>query len=45
MTYHIPVIRGQLTRNLGNLFSDLRDEIVLAFDENIPQTEGTSTNA
>ena len=43
--YHIPIVRSQLTRNLGNMFSDLRDEIMLAFDEYIPPTEGTSTNA
>jgi hypothetical protein len=39
--YHIPIVRNQLTRNLGNLFSGLRQEIVLAFDETIPPTEGT----
>jgi hypothetical protein len=38
--YHIPIIRSQLTRNLGNFFSDLRDELVLAFEEIIPPTEG-----
>jgi hypothetical protein len=39
--YHIAVIKSHLTRNLGNLFSDLREEIVLAFGDIIPPTEGT----
>ncbi|KAF8583781.1 cytochrome P450 [Ramaria rubella] len=37
--YHIPIIRSQLTRNLGNLFSSIREEMLLAFDDNIPITE------
>lgn len=39
--YHIPIVRGQLTRNLGRLFSDLREEIQLSFEEIIPPTDGT----
>lgn len=39
--YHIEIVRGMLTRNLGKLLGDVRDEIVLAFDENIPVTDGT----
>jgi hypothetical protein len=39
--YHIPIVRSQLTRNLGNFFSDLQEEIVLAFDEIIKPTEGS----
>ena len=38
--YHISIVRNQLTRNLGNLFSGLQREIVLAFDDNIPLTDG-----
>ncbi|KIJ66616.1 hypothetical protein HYDPIDRAFT_109704 [Hydnomerulius pinastri MD-312] len=33
--YHIPIIRSQLTRNLGVLFTDIRDEIATAFDETL----------
>ncbi|KAI0059476.1 hypothetical protein BV25DRAFT_1840322 [Artomyces pyxidatus] len=35
-TYHIPIIRAQLTRNIGVLFDDMRDELVAAFDDMIP---------
>lgn len=31
--YHIPIIRSQLTRNIGVLSSEIRDEIITAFDE------------
>ncbi|KAF9225192.1 cytochrome P450 [Gyrodon lividus] len=31
--FHIPIIRSQLTRNLGILSPDIRDEIVTAFEE------------
>ncbi|KIJ50512.1 hypothetical protein M422DRAFT_245133 [Sphaerobolus stellatus SS14] len=37
--YHIPIVRNQLTRNLDPLFKDLRDEIILAVEDNIPTTE------
>jgi hypothetical protein len=30
--YHVEVIRGTLTRNLGRCFPQVRDEIVHAFD-------------
>ncbi|KIJ07003.1 hypothetical protein PAXINDRAFT_91095, partial [Paxillus involutus ATCC 200175] len=33
--YHIPIIRSQLTRNLGILCPDIRDEIVTAFEETL----------
>jgi len=36
--YHVPVIRNQLTKNLGVLFPWLRDEVVQAFHEHIPLT-------
>lgn len=31
--YHMPIIRTRLTRNLGNLFPVIHDEIVAAFDD------------
>ncbi|EGO30935.1 hypothetical protein SERLADRAFT_444508 [Serpula lacrymans var. lacrymans S7.9] len=31
--YHIPIIRSQLTRNLGDIFSDIHDEMVTSFDD------------
>ncbi|KAH0837765.1 hypothetical protein J3R83DRAFT_5943 [Lanmaoa asiatica] len=31
--YHITVIRSQLTRNIGVLYPELRDEIITAFHE------------
>ncbi|PCH36973.1 cytochrome P450 [Wolfiporia cocos MD-104 SS10] len=34
--YHIPIVRSQLTRNIGALFSEICDEIVAAFDDEIP---------
>ncbi|KIK97710.1 hypothetical protein PAXRUDRAFT_198861 [Paxillus rubicundulus Ve08.2h10] len=33
--FHIPIIRSQLTRNLGILYPDIRDEIVTAFQETL----------
>ncbi|TCD68632.1 hypothetical protein EIP91_010287 [Steccherinum ochraceum] len=36
--YHIPIIRTTLTRNLGALFPDVRDELASAFTEIIPPT-------
>nr|BAK09398.1 cytochrome P450 [Postia placenta] len=35
-SYHIRIVRTQLTRNLGALFSQLRDEIVTAFADQVP---------
>jgi hypothetical protein len=31
--YHIPIVRSQLTRNLGALCLEIRDEIITAFDD------------
>ena len=31
--YHVEVVRSHLTRNLSNLYPEIRDEIFLAFDE------------
>ncbi|KIK94712.1 hypothetical protein PAXRUDRAFT_11881 [Paxillus rubicundulus Ve08.2h10] len=33
--FHVAIIRCQLTRNLGNFYPDLRDEIVTAFEETL----------
>ncbi|KAF9257927.1 cytochrome P450 [Marasmius fiardii PR-910] len=37
--YHIDVIQGALTRNLGNMFSEVYDEIVCAFNDELPLTD------
>lgn len=37
--YHIPIIRSALTRNLGAVFPDVREELQLAFEEAIPPTD------
>ncbi|KAF9261024.1 cytochrome P450 [Marasmius fiardii PR-910] len=34
--YQIDVVRTPLTRNIGARFEDVRDEIVVAFDDNFP---------
>ncbi|KAM6503777.1 Cytochrome P450 [Amanita muscaria] len=34
--FHIDVIKGPLTRNIGTKFADVQDEIAVAFDEDIP---------
>jgi hypothetical protein len=34
--YHLPIIRSQLTRNVGVVFSDIRDEIVAAWGDALP---------
>ncbi|KIK77776.1 hypothetical protein PAXRUDRAFT_834874 [Paxillus rubicundulus Ve08.2h10] len=33
--YHIAIVRSQLTRNLGILYPDIRDEIFTAFEETL----------
>ena len=38
--YHVGIVRNQLTRSLGVLFSALREEVILSMEENIPLTEG-----
>ncbi|GJJ15196.1 hypothetical protein Clacol_009472 [Clathrus columnatus] len=38
--YHIGIIRGQLTKNLSHLFDDLREEVELAMNDNLPPTDG-----
>lgn len=38
--YHVSLIRGQLTQNLGRLFADINDEIIQSIDDNFPLTHG-----
>ncbi|KAF9237104.1 cytochrome P450 [Melanogaster broomeanus] len=33
--YHVPIIRSQLTRNLGVLYPEINDELVTAFEETL----------
>lgn len=40
--YHIPVIRGTMTRSLATVFPEVRDEVQVAFKEYIPPSTGTS---
>ncbi|KAK7051554.1 hypothetical protein VNI00_004533 [Paramarasmius palmivorus] len=36
--WHVPVVRGALTRNIGAKFDDVREEIVAAFEDEMPAT-------
>ena len=38
--WHVPVVRGALTRNIGAKFDDVREEIVAAFEDEMPATTG-----
>ena len=38
--YHVLVVRAQLTRNIGALFSEIRDESKAAFTDAIPESDG-----
>lgn len=38
--YHVGIVRSALTRSLVERFPDVQDEIVTAFTEHIPATEG-----
>jgi hypothetical protein len=38
--YHVAVVRGLLTRHLGICFPDIYDEVVAAFSDLIPVTDG-----
>ena len=38
--YHIAIVRSNLTRALGELFPELRDEIIHSFGTVIPATNG-----
>ncbi|KAI0071569.1 cytochrome P450 [Panus rudis PR-1116 ss-1] len=37
--FHLDIIRGHLTRQLASLFTDIRDEIVAAYGDYMPDTE------
>ena len=39
-TFMNSVIRTHLTRNIGRTFADVREEMQLGFEENIPVTKG-----
>ena len=34
--FHLDLIKGPLTKNIGAKFPDVQDEIAVAFDENMP---------
>ena len=38
--YHIPIVRSQLTRNIGVLFSDITEEIEAGFTEYVGTSKG-----
>jgi hypothetical protein len=38
--YHVPIIRNQLTKNIGIYFPEVQDEIMQAFDDEIRPTAG-----
>ena len=40
--YHIPIIRSRLTRGLNALFPAVREEVISAFNELVPVTDGQS---
>ncbi len=42
--FHKEVVRGALTRNIASCCADVQDEIKAAFRDNIPMTEGATTN-
>ena len=35
-SYHVDIIRTKLTRNIADLFKDVRDELVRSLDASIP---------
>lgn len=39
-SYHVGVVRGALTRNLGALFPEVQEEVSLAFQDHIPAVPG-----
>ena len=43
--YHTGVVRSQLTRNIGALFGNVKEEIDLAFDEYIGHPDGMYSSA
>ncbi len=38
--YHIPVVRGELTKNVNNVLPDVHDELEQCFPEIIPLNDG-----
>ena len=43
--FHISVVRSQLTRNIGTLYPQIRDEIVTSFDEVLDLKENGGKSA
>jgi len=41
-TYTNDIVKTRLARNLPAVFGDLRNEIILAFEDKFPLTEGVS---
>lgn len=39
--YHVRVIQSSLTRSINPRFGEIQDEISTAFQDEIPQSEGT----
>ena len=35
-SYHVDIIRTNLTRNIADIFKDVRDELVRSLDASIP---------
>jgi hypothetical protein len=42
--YHVPILNFQLTRNLNIIFPEIREGMILAFEDAIPLT-GTSLSS
>lgn len=40
VTYHVPVFRDELTKNLDGILPELQDELVTSLSEYIPITDG-----
>jgi hypothetical protein len=40
--YHVSVVRGKLTRAIPELVPNLHDEMLEAFGQNIPPTDGAA---
>jgi cytochrome P450 len=44
--YHVPIIRNQLTKNIGTVFPEVQDEIMQVFDDEIhPTADWTKVSA
>lgn len=41
-TYHVAILKNQLTRGINTLFPEMRDELQAAFNDVIPVSNGNS---